>query len=572
MERSDPPKSSGRGGVRWPWQIAVALLLAGVGRYAWVEAKLPMSKPWDRLMWWPIVELRTSWIPWIPVSILVGWRWGWAVVHWTRSAIYRWSSYPRLRRAAAEAVRARGPVPEVAVLAVTFKEDPGITGVVFRSVFAELARVEGLVRRPVVVAVTGSDDDDDGVRAAYQETARTVPAERMAELVLLRGNEGKRRALASGLDWILAWRQRPDGVFVMMDGDTHLEPGTIQRALPFFRLEPELAAVTTNEHVLVDGPGWFSEWLHLRHGLRDLYNSSISLSRRLLCLTGRFSAFRAGVLDREFIEVVGNDHVENWLWGRYKLLSGDDKSTWYYLLSRGGRMTYLPDVTVVTHEIVRGSSLVRAYHNLRRWSGNMVRNSERALRLGPGRIGWFAWWCLCDQRLSMWTILVGPMAFIMLALGHRWDLACAYLLWVVVSRSVRVAPAWWHGRRVAPVYTPLAIVLDWLAAVVKIYVLYFPARQFWLNRGKRELDSTSQGRFIRERKLVAGALLCAGALALTALVAWLTDTVQVGRDVGALLGDATGGFGWFALLMAGITLFLAVLLAGRLQRGAKDRG
>src|SRR5262249_33275444 len=159
---------------------------------------------------------------------------------------------------------------------------------------------------------------------------------------------------------------------------------------------------------------------------------------------------------------------------------GDDKSSWYNLLAKGARMLYLPDIEVVTHEIVKNSSLIRAYHNLRRWSGNMVRNSERAIRLGPQRVGWFCWWCLVDQRLSMWTILVGPLGLIMLALSSRWDLAAAYLLWVIVSRTVRAMPSWIHGRRVSPVYTPLAAVIDWCAAVLKIYVLFFPAKQFWL--------------------------------------------------------------------------------------------
>ena len=83
----------------------------------------------------------------------------------------------------------------------------------------------------------------------------------------------------------------------MMDGDTHLEPGAISGALPFLRLEPPIIAMTTDEHVCVDGPAWIAEWLHLRHGLRDLYTSSVALSQRLLCLTGRFSVFRADALD-----------------------------------------------------------------------------------------------------------------------------------------------------------------------------------------------------------------------------------------------------------------------------------
>jgi mannuronan synthase len=566
------PLTTERGDVGWPWQLAIASLMLAAGVYLWEESRLGVAMASDKLVWWPIINERTAWIPWIPISILIAWRWGWKILHWVRAAIYRRFAYPRLRKAAERAVAERGPVPELAVLAVTYKEAAYITRVVFRSVFEEVARVEGLERRPVVVAVTGSDEDDAGIRAALDEVSEQIPPERLPELVLLRGAEGKRRALASGLEWIRDWQRSPDGAFIMMDGDTHLEAGAISRALCFLRLDPPIAAVTTNEHVLVRGPAWFSEWLHLRHGLRDLYASSVALGRRLLCLTGRYSIFRGDVLDADFIEIVRNDHVENWLWGRYNLLSGDDKSTWYHLLTKSARMLYLPDVAVVTHEIVTGNAIVRAYHNLRRWGGNMVRNSERAILLGPSRVGPFAWWCIIDQRISMWTVLVGPLALAMMTLAGRWDLACVYLLWVMISRTVRVAPAWLHARRFAIIYAPLSAIFDWAAALVKIWIVYFPAKQFWFNRGMRQLDSTSANRGLRERQILAGGLLGSAVLVLVAFVAWLTSTVQVSRDFGLLRADLPHGLAGLAVLVGVITMVvgLAALIATRLQKGAHD--
>jgi mannuronan synthase len=562
-----------KGDVGWPWQIATACLLIVAAYYCWQEADILHADASKRFVWWPILNEQTSWIPWIPVSILIAWRWGWKLLHWTRSFLYRHLAFPALRRRAERAVVERGAVPELAILAVTYKEAPYITRVVFNSVFDEVARVDGLDRPAVVVAVTGSDEDDAEIRAVYEEARGRIPAERLAELVLMRGTEGKRRALAAGLEWILEWRKRTDGAFVMMDGDTHLEPGAISRALCFLRLDPPISALTTDEHVLIKGPAWFSEWLHLRHALRDLYACSVALSKRLLCLTGRYSLFRADALDRDFIEIVRNDQVENWLWGRYNLLSGDDKSTWYQLLSKGANMLYVPDVSVVTHEIVTGNAVVRAYHNLRRWGGNMVRNSERAILLGPRRVGLFAWWCIVDQRISMWTVLVGPLALVMMTIAGRWDLACAYLLWVIISRTVRVAPAWLHDRRFAIVYAPLSAVFDWAAAIVKIWIVYFPAKQFWFNRGHRALDTTSRSRGIRERKLVAGGLLGSGLLCMVAFVAWLTGTVQVGRDLWLIRADhlphgATG----FAVVLGVVTLVvgLAALIAARLRQGAHD--
>jgi glycosyltransferase Alg8 len=560
--------------VSWPWQLVVAVLLGLAAQYLVEQAgmRIDSGDSQHNYMWWPVIEERTSWIPWIPVSILVIWRWGWVLIHWTRASIYKMVRYPALRRDAERAVIHNGPVPELAVLAVTYKEDPNITRAVFRSVFEEIGRVEGLERPAVVVAVTGSDEDDRGIRAAREEAAIHVPKDRLAELVLLRGGDGKRRALASGLEWIKGWQTRKDGAFICMDGDTQLEPGVISQSLKFFRLDPPIAAITTNEHVIVQGPGWFSEWLHLRHGLRDLYACSIALSRRLLCLTGRYSMFRADSLDDGFIEIVRADHVRSWLWGDYALLSGDDKSTWFHLLSQGKNMLYLPDVAVVTHEIIKGNSIVRAYHNLRRWGGNMIRNSERAISLGPKKLGFFTWWALIDQRISMWTVLVGPIAVLMMALAARWDLACAYILWVMVSRNLRVAPGWLHARRISLVYAPLSALLDWFGALIKIWVVFFPAKQFWFNRGHRELDSTSAKHKVLERKIAAGSLMTAAILSLFAFVAWLTGTFQVDRDL-AIMADSIRSSTYGRVAVLGLITMLvgaAVVIAARFRQGVND--
>lgn len=479
----------------------------------------------------PIPSIRLlvqSHLPiWVPASAIIFWRWGWALVHWTRSALYRYWKYPRLQKEAALALTKRGPVTEVAIVLVTYKERPEVTRRVIGSVVDELGRVQGLWAPPLVVAVTGTDADDDALMRAFEEGVARLPAGVEApEIVVRRGADGKRDALAKGLEVVLERKPHSRGVFVMMDGDTRLEPGALTRSLPLFRLTPDVYATTTNEHAKVQAPSWFSEWIHLRHGQRHLYYCSIALSDRLLCLTGRYSIFRAAALDPAFIEIVRNDNVTHWLWGRYQLLSGDDKSTWFYLLSRGRRLLYVPDVSVVTYEVVAKQPFLRAYHNLRRWGGNMVRNSERAISVGPFRLGLFCWWSLIDQRLSIFTTLIGPTAVAyMIFARHRVDLVAAYLLWVLCSRLVRSIPSWVHGRRISFLYAPLAVVFDWAGALVKIWVIFFPARQYWLNRGARELDSTRGRARVRDRRIVSSALL---GLTLTVYV------LAVGQLVGSL--------------------------------------
>jgi glycosyltransferase Alg8 len=223
---------------------------------------------------------------------------------------------------------------------------------------------------------------------------------------------------------------------------------------------------------------------------------SISLSGKLLCLTGRFSVFRASVVaDPTFRSQVEHDIINHWLWGSFEMLSGDDKSTWYWLAANGKRMLYVPDAMVTTFEVITGSSLKRANANIRRWSGNSVRHSWRAMMLGPNKLGWFAWWSLLDQRLTMLTVLFGPtVALLGLGCG-QYELVAGYMLWVMCSRVSHASIAWRQGRRFSAYYVPLQIISDWATALTKLWVVFHPAKQNWMNRGARSLNTTTGSAF-----------------------------------------------------------------------------
>ena len=55
-----------------------------------------------------------------------------------------------------------------------------------------------------------------------------------------------------------------------------------------------------------------------------MYLQSYALSRRLTVLTGRCSLLRVGdVTNEEMIRTIESDHLEHWLWGRFRFLSGE---------------------------------------------------------------------------------------------------------------------------------------------------------------------------------------------------------------------------------------------------------
>jgi glycosyltransferase Alg8 len=445
----------------------------------------------------------------IAFSLIGLWRWGWASLHYTRAIIYRYVVYPRLRRKAAIAVRQRGAVPEVVILATTYREDPWITRTVFDSVFGELWAVCDQAVRSRVVVVTGGADDDNAVRRSYEAClARAGRRGGAPELVLLRGDSGKRPAIAQGLRYLARWDLSRDSVVVLMDGDTQLRRGMLAKVLALFRLPDAPAAVTTNEDGYTDGPAWFAEWISLRFGQRHLSMCSLALSGKLLCLTGRLSAFRGDVAtEAAFCRQIEDDQLDHWLYGRFEMLSGDDKSSWYYLVARGHRILYVPDALATTYEIVGNAGAKRAIANLNRWSGNMLRNSWRAIRLGPARLGLFPWLCLVDQRIAMWTCLIGPTAALIALAAGRIDCVVGYLLWVLCSRSLRVLAPSYHGRRLSACYVPAQVFSEWAGSVIKLWVSFHPVKQQWFNRGKRRLDSSRRASHRTLRRALAHYLL-----------------------------------------------------------------
>ncbi len=114
-----------------------------------------------------------------------------------------------------------------------------------------------------------------------------------------------------------------------------------------------------------------------------------------------------------------------------------------------------------------------------RWFGNMLRTSGRALRLSPSRIGWFTWWSILDQRLSMWTTLTGPLAAILFSLFVDPLVILAYLAWVMITRY---ATCWLLAafRGPFPISYPFLLYFSQIAgALTKTYVLFRLDRQRW---------------------------------------------------------------------------------------------
>ncbi len=288
------------------------------------------------------------------------WRYGWWLTHLIRAQIYARAVYPRLSADDA-AVWAVGWRPErVHILLTTYRE------------------------RPATIWLGSREAEDEAVLARHLDL---VSGDLDIELRIIRQSEpGKRAALGLALRAMARHGLGARDLVAFMDRDFVLGDEALLRCLPLFAAAPALQAVTTDEHVAVEGPAWVRSWLEMRFAQRRLTMQSHALPGRVLTLTGRLSILRASHITRErFIRLVEADDLDHWLWGRFRFLSGDGKSTWYGILSTGdARMLYVPDADGATVEVFDDAPVARMRENLLRWSGNKLRNGSRAL--GPRRM------------------------------------------------------------------------------------------------------------------------------------------------------------------------------------------
>ncbi len=425
----------------------------------------------------------------IVFGIIGAWRYGWWLLNFARSLYYRKVDYPRLRQAAEQAQRMSSP-GRVFFLVTTYKVDRKVTRKVYEAVF-QCALVSG--RRVDVIASIVEDEDAEIIRRVFEET---VESEHIRIEIIKAAPTGKRDALVVGLRSIAEHQPNAQDILVVVDGDSVVPWDLIPRAAPFFSLGRHVGALTTDE--ICEAPTasfWYRRWFDLRFAQRQMLMCSLGLSRRVLTLTGRTSLFRANLAtDPTFIRQIQLDWIDHWRLGTFTFVTGDDKSSWYWLLKNGYHMLYLPDVTVTAYESQPSGSFVGSSVSLmRRWFGNMLRTNGRALQISPRKIGWFTWWSILDQRVSMWTGLTGStFALLATALKSVW-VAPIYLLWVLASRYL-ITLSLLSVRSRASVVDPFLLYYNQIVgSVVKLFVLAHLDKQKWTRQSSGLQNVAGEG-------------------------------------------------------------------------------
>ena len=416
------------------------------------------------------------------VGFLALWRYSWGIVHYVRHWIFRKKTFPNMRRAIDDNVEELMP-SRVYLLVTSFRIEVDTSIDVFKATISEAVNC-GI--EATIVASIVERADEDLIRNLFE--AADAPDHIKLMIVRIPGT-GKRDGLAQGFRAISRDFPPDDAVVAVIDGDSILEPGLVRKCAPFFKYDEKIGALTTDELCEVRGSKIMREWHDMRFIQRQVLMCSLAQSRKVLTLTGRMSMFRGSIItDPGFIDDVQNDHLDHWRLGRFKFLTGDDKSSWFWVLKNGWDMMYVPDTVVMTVEHPpSGNFIIASTVLMRRWFGNMLRTNGRALKCPPWKIGLFPWWCILDQRISMWTALTGPVFTALLCIKYSILFLPIYLVWIGFTRWIMTLMLY-SVRGIISWYYPFLIYYNQIwGSVIKTYVFFRLDKQKW-TRQKTTID------------------------------------------------------------------------------------
>ena len=418
----------------------------------------------------------------IVAGAIAVWRYTWLTVNVLRAIFYKKIYFPRIRKKAQKLPREKLP-EHVFILVTTYRIPEHISIEVYRGAIKEVINCVKNGMRATLIASVVEKAEENLVRKLWDVLE---PPEGATLIVVRFAGTGKRDGLAVAFRALLRKPAKlQKAIVALVDGDSILTEGTILKCAQLFALYPNLGAVTTDEDCILEEKNFtytvYKQWYKLRFAQRDIYMSSAALSRRVQTLTGRMSVYRGVLfLDPEFTNTVQYDFIEHWRIGWLRFLTGDDKSTWYYVLKKGWEMLYVPDALVWTHEDPPSPSFFKGATMLMvRWFGNSLRATYRAMKIPMGITTPYMWYLVRDQRVTMWTGLYGLLAAILAEIKWGGGVLLAYIWWILFTRYVVVL---FYGIQRGYYYMSWPFLLYFnqiYGSLIKIYISSHLYKQKW---------------------------------------------------------------------------------------------
>ncbi len=417
------------------------------------------------------------------VAFIGIWRYSWFALNIFRAWKYKTKKFKAIRELEKNAKEEIDP-KHVFLLLTTFRIDTHVTIRVYTEA------IKDAIECGYDVTVIASIVEMSEERLIRKIFLNLNPPKRIRLVITRIKGTGKRDALAAGYRVVANTPvDLENSVVAVIDGDSIIPKGLIRKCSRLFGLDPKLGGLTTDEDAeLPTKPKklfefTYQQWYKMRFAQRNISMCAVSLSDRLLTLTGRMSMMRANIVAQEdFIKTVQLDYIDHWRLGRFGFLTGDDKSSLYNIMKKGWKMLYVPDVTVHTvEELIDDNFFKGSLILMRRWFGNQYRTNSRQLKIPNARkvVNTYPWYTMIDQRITRWTTPYGFFLAFFGSISWGWDIFLIYIWWILFTRLLMIFMYKISRKELHPAWPFLMYYNQLVGSFVKIYIWNHLYKQSW---------------------------------------------------------------------------------------------
>lgn len=362
------------------------------------------------------------------------------------------------------------------------------------------------------IAKVVSNSKSRGVEVIIQPQGREVDLETRGEI-----EAGKRGAWVKGLNILQKYSKSMnyegcETGLAVFDGDSQI-PKELSKT--FFRdlfsplsLTKKIVATTIHNHTKVDtSSNWTIKMFNFRFLRRYFIMSAIPN-----VLTGRASAMLGIFIhDEEFKKILGSDLINHYeskknksIFGGnaflfplkiiinflgvivpkliFKTVTGDDKSTIYYVFKKGYKIIFNPLIYVICHEDLPSKTewfpdvwIFQLPNYAVRYCRNTLNNNSRLLNLGYRQLGLLRYLLVFNDRYIFWSPLVGLISLPFLMALEGVDYFWVYFSWIIFSRSIMTMFICYSAGERWSAYYPVLLYNDHTMIVfVKLWALVSP--------------------------------------------------------------------------------------------------
>ncbi len=302
---------------------------------------------------------------------------------------------------------------------------------------------------------------------------------------------GKREALSDGI------KAAQYNIIALVDSDTIWDLN-IKDILLYPFIDPLVGGVGPRQDVLHANTlarKLFSIYLDQRYSNETKYLATVS--NTLTCISGRTAFYR-----KEAIKDLCDELENETFWG-VKCISGDDKCLTRLIQERGWKTRYQNNARVLT---AGAPDLLTFFKQYLRWTRNSYRSDLKSL---TSTWIWkkekFLAFQMIDAKTQSFTLIIGPIYFILSIIWGHWLIAGILLIWWHLSRGIKL----YSHLKAHPsdiLILPFYILTTYLMAVLKIYAMVTIREQGWITRWDKNRLQSGLSIIFRVSKSIASYL------------------------------------------------------------------